>query len=1134
MKQFFSFSLAFTILSLCIQFQNGYSQCASPITTIMNQNNGQDGNMFNVTAINDIFIDSVWCNFESGTVQEVEIWWRPGTFLGNANSATGWTMIDSVINLPSQGVNNYTHVPIFINLPVSAGNTVALYVTRAYLPNAGPYMRYTNGGGGTTAGQVYTTNADLSISYAYGKDYPFGTTNFNPRIWNGRLFYHCCPTPSKAQGPFNGPTSVCAGDTVVFWIPKDSNAQGYEWTVPTGDSILSTQGDTMITVAIGPFSTGGQICVDLEDSCTFSGDTCFSYTVAQPTAPSAILGPLNVCQGDSAWYSTASLPGIVDYEWFLTNGTVLAEQDSMIHIQFNVGTVELCLRVKDSCSWSDTTCILINASASPTAANAGPDRNVCDGNLAMLNATVPGVGVGTWTIYSGPGTGVFSDSSSNSSTFSGNAAGVYVLRWTVSSAGCPVTYDDMQVTVNMTPTADFFANDVCEGSPVGFIDLSQANGGVISSWNWDMNQDLVIDHINQNPIHFYGSPGTYNVRLIVGNQGCADTAFKSIIVSPLPDVSFSAEDVCFGLPAEFENNNTVQTGNITKTYWNYGDGSPIDSGNANFAPNHIYSQAGNYTVWCTAKTNKDCVATDQILVKVYHTPKAKFAVNNSCQFQTTSFVDQSTVSGAQISSWAWDFGDNSDSSFIRHPSHDYETNGFVSVSLQVWSSFGCYDDTVTYIEIFPTPVTEFNYQNKVCLGDTLNLESMSTIAYGTLVQHNWLVDDSIHYYSKNPSHYFDKIGLYKVRLQTISDKGCKSFIEKEVPVYEVPETEFLVENVCTRSEAQFRDTTKFGGAIALYEWDFGDSSPLVNEKNPIHVYDTHGVYNVNLYVESFKGCSSWVSHPIEVYERLIPRFTASPDSGCSPLNVHFIEKTKSESGVDWSRVWIFGDGEMQNDTGSHIYRNYTGKFIEYDVTLRVITEHACYSERTMDSLIYVVPQPLAAFIHSPEDLNTLSTVRPFIQFQNTSQEANKYRWSFGDETTSNEHNPAHEWEEAGEYEIVLVARNIYECNDTVSKSITISHVNVPYIPSAFTPNDDGNNEYFMVLGLEQIADMKMLIFDRWGNIVYEEDGVSAKWDGRNADRKIVQSGLYGYRVIYKTIFGEVLERNGVVTVLGVD
>lgn len=1134
MKQFFGFTLTLFLLSFFgLQPNQGFAQCASPITTIMNQNNGQDGNMFNVTAINDIFIDSVWCNFETGTIQEVEIWWRTGTVVGNANSAAGWTMIDSVINLPSQGVNNYTHVPIFINLPVAAGNTVGLYVTRAYLPNAGPYMRYTNGGGGTTAGQVYTTNADLSISYAYGKDYPFGTS-FNPRIWNGRLFYHCCPTPMKAQGPFNGPLSVCAGDTVVYWIPKDSIAQGYEWTVPAGDSILSTQGDTMITVAIGPFSTGGQICVDLEDTCTFSGDTCFSYTVAQPVAPSSILGPLNVCQGDSAWYSTPSLPGIVDYEWFVTNGTVLAEQDSMVHIQFNVGTIELCLRVKDSCSWSDTACITITAAASPSQANAGPDRNVCDGNLAQLNATVPGVGDGLWTIFSGPGVGTFSDVSANNSTFSGSTSGVYILRWTVTSLGCPSTFDDMQVTVNMTPTADFYANDVCEGSPVTFNDLSQANGGVISSWSWDMNQDQVIDHINQNPIHFYSAPGTYNVRLIAGNQGCADTAFHTIDVSPLPDISFSADDVCFGLPVDFQNNNSVQTGNLVKTYWDYGDGSPIDSGNATYAPNHVYGQAGNYTVWCSAKSNQGCISTDQILVKVYHLPKAKFTVNNSCQFQTTSFVDQSTVSGAQMSTWAWDFGDNGDSAFIRHPSHDYMVNGYVGVSLKVISSFGCMDDTLAYIEIFPTPVTEFNYQNKVCLGDTLNLESMSTVAYGNLVQHSWLIDNSIPYYTRDPSHYFDKIGLYSVRLQTVSDKGCKSVIEKEVPVYEVPETDFLLQNVCARTEAYFKDTTLFGGAIALYEWDFGDSSLINNEKNPLHSYDTHGVYTVSLYVESFKGCSSWVSHPIEVYERLIPRFTASPDSGCSPLNVRFIENTKSESGVDWSRVWIFGDGQIQNDTGTHVYRNYSGKFIEYDVTLSVKTEHNCYSERTKDSLIYVVPQPVANFISSPEDLEGLTTVRPFVQFQNTSLEANKYRWNFGDGSTSIEHNPAHEWKEAGNYEIVLVARNIYECTDTTSKSMTIKHVNVPYIPSAFTPNEDGNNEYFMVAGLEQIADMKMLIFDRWGKIVFEGDGVDAKWDGRGADRKIVQNGLYGYKIIYKTIFGDVIEKDGVVTVLGVE
>ena len=154
-----------------------------------------NGNMFNITALQNVYIDSVWCNFGTGTISEIEIWTRPGTFVGFANSSAGWTKVDSVTNVTSAGFNNFTHVAIWINQFIPAGQTYAFYVTRAQLANAAPWMRYTNGPGGSTAGQLYNQNTEIQVSYAYGKDYPFGTVNFNPRIWNGRIFYHCCPPP---------------------------------------------------------------------------------------------------------------------------------------------------------------------------------------------------------------------------------------------------------------------------------------------------------------------------------------------------------------------------------------------------------------------------------------------------------------------------------------------------------------------------------------------------------------------------------------------------------------------------------------------------------------------------------------------------------------------------------------------------------------------------------------------------------------------------------------------------------------------------------------------------------------------------------------------------------------------------
>ena len=1047
----------------------------------------------------------------------------PPAFPATTNAFVSQFYADSVT-----GNNSIT-----CNVVVASGDVIGIYGSRSTSVGTTMANSYDSPNFVTS---ILGNNTTLRRS---GMQFPLNNQQMH-NIWSevssntSRIIgYHsCCPLPPKPQGPFNGPTQICQGDTVTWWIPLDSIAEDYSWTVPVGDSIVANQGDTMITVAIGPNSTGGQICVELEDSCTWSGDTCFTYTINQPTTPSSITGLTSVCQNNSEWYSVVAANGILEYDWSITNATLLSNEDSnAINVSFSVGNAEICVRVKDSCAWSDSTCITVNTMTLPNLANAGPDRTVCSDHKAQLAANAANIGSGEWTVVSSPGPGTFSDSTAHNSTYLSSVPGTHILQWTVSAGGCPSTSDQMIVTINITPTAGFSTVNVCEGGPVPFNDQSTGNGATINSWLWDMDGDLVNNHVVQNPIHQYLNSGTYSVRLIANAQGCADTLFKDVYVNPVPDMDISADNVCFNEVMSFNNANSVATGAIATTTWDFGDGTPAVSATN---VSHLYQDPGFYTVTCNTVSDSTCESSQQIDVRVYHLPKADFVVDNSCQYQTSVFSDKSTVTGADVDAWTWTFGDGGDSSIIQDPSHDYNINGFVPVHLQVWSSQGCFDDSIGYIEIYPTPVSEFNFTNKVCLGDTLDLDAVSHIAYGAMTQYDWQVDSTWFYNGKEVFHMFDAVGDYSVRLTTTSEKGCESSILKSVPVYEIPKADFYFTDGCEDNKVQFTDTTFFLEPVMKYEWDFGDSTVLADEHNPEHVFEDFGLYDVSLYVESFRGCTSLIEHPIKIYERLIPRFDATPDSGCSPLTVSFIDSTASESGVSWERSWVFGDGNTRLDTAENIYLNYSGKHLSYDVTLKVLTEENCYSEVTKDSIVYVVPQPAASFQHTPEDLLTLSTKRPVAQFINTSSQANRYVWSFGDEEKSSEHNPFHEWAEAGDYEVVMIARNIYGCTDTTKTDVNVHHVNVPYIPSAFTPNGDGKNEFFFVAGLEDITEMDMAIYDRWGTAIYETNGLDASWDGRNNQNKIIQQGLYFYKIRYTDKTGEVFEHFGSVSVLGIE
>ena len=335
-----------------------------------------------------------------------------------------------------------------------------------------------------------------------------------------------------------------------------------------------------------------------------------------------------------------------------------------------------------------------------------------------------------------------------------------------------------------------------------------------------------------------------------------------------------------------------------------------------------------------AQSDSGCTSSDQLTVEVFHLPVASFEALNSCQYQTAEFIDLSTIVGADIDRWAWDFGDASDSAFTQDVEHDYQINGFVPVSLRIWTDEGCYDDTIVQVEIFPTPVTEFNFSNRVCLGEALELEQQTTIAYGSVNDFTWLVADSFEYIGPTATHLFDEVGWYTVSLTSESNQGCKSTVEKDVPVYEVPEAEFTFISQCKDIEVFFRDSSSFSdGALAKFTWDFGDGSDLSNLQYPKHAFDTHGVYNVQLTVESYKGCVDSVMYPVNIFERVTPRFRVSPDSGCSPLYVEFIDSTQVRIRIPALRyVWMYDEEVMREDTAYYTYVNVTGKAKSYDVT----------------------------------------------------------------------------------------------------------------------------------------------------------------------------------------------------------
>ncbi|WP_454061811.1 PEP-CTERM sorting domain-containing protein [Candidatus Nitrospira salsa] len=150
---------------------------AASITTTFTSNNGQSGNMFNITTFgNTLTVNSMELNLDSETTNSISVYTRNGTFMGFENNASAWTLVSQTSGVTSAGVN----IPTFMD--VTDFSLLANSVTGIYVTTGGPTnINYTNGNN-TFA------NADLQLNLGVGNADLFGTV-FNPRTWNGTINY---------------------------------------------------------------------------------------------------------------------------------------------------------------------------------------------------------------------------------------------------------------------------------------------------------------------------------------------------------------------------------------------------------------------------------------------------------------------------------------------------------------------------------------------------------------------------------------------------------------------------------------------------------------------------------------------------------------------------------------------------------------------------------------------------------------------------------------------------------------------------------------------------------------------------------------------------------------------------------
>jgi gliding motility-associated-like protein len=104
-------------------------------------------------------------------------------------------------------------------------------------------------------------------------------------------------------------------------------------------------------------------------------------------------------------------------------------------------------------------------------------------------------------------------------------------------------------------------------------------------------------------------------------------------------------------------------------------------------------------------------------------------------------------------------------------------------------------------------------------------------------------------------------------------------------------------------------------------------------------------------------------------------------------------------------------------------------------------------------------------------------------------------------------------ENADTYRIIAIKKN-YNHIESISNTVEIKRTPNFYIPNAFTPNYDGLNDEFKVVG-NGVTEFYMEIYNRWGELIFKTSDINHGWDGK-FNNNDAQQGIYKYFVKAKT------------------
>ena len=577
-------------------------------------------------------------------------------------------------------------------------------------------------------------------------------------------------------------------------------------------------------------------------------------------------------------------------------------------------------------------------------ADAGPDQTLCGNNPnAMLSGSITGGATnGIWTTS---GTGAFSPSNTDlNATYIPSPGDITLGSVNLvleSTNSCNTATDFMTVSYTPFPVVDAGPDlSICGTNPS--IDIVGSVTGVTTTGIWSTTGTGTFSPSNTSLSPTYTASaadilqGGVTLFLTSTGNGTCLAEVDSTVLSISTGIAVNAgpdQQVCS--TADFALvQGLVSNGSSTGVWSNLGTGT--------FAPNdslltvEYHFSTGDTTVGSvdlvlTSTFNGSCLAeTDTVTISfgnaVYTNAGADQLVCASApEVNLSGFVSGGSITGEWQSLGSGLFTPSDTVlNAVYVPSATDSINGMVELVLNSTNNGGCLagSDTVM-ITIEPQVSVSVGSDKSIC-SNTDSVAVSAQVING--ITGEWTssgsgsfvpsATDANAYYL--PSAFDLTNGSFELSYSSTGAMICSESSDTlAVTVINPLTIGFQQSAACNRMPMSFEDTTLVSnGTITEWLWFFGDGDSSVSE-NPIHIYQTSGVFDVTLQIESSLGCSA------EMVKSVIVAAGPTADFSYSPIIPQVNEPVVlTDLSVDASTyVWQYGDGtvpdSIQNPT--HTY-----------------------------------------------------------------------------------------------------------------------------------------------------------------------------------------------------------------------